>query len=479
MRKIIKRATHIAITEYLPNRIKSLEGRFSYIKNHIRIIVGMVFDAKSNELRLFGGTSLSAVKYAANYPPVEDDFDYDKPEKISTRLKLSPKNDLQSQMIQFLIAKGNYEYNYNHTQLSCNAETGSGKTFAAIAMMSYMKVKTIIIVNKINIKENWIKEMGKFTDMDSKRICELSTKIMIEILDDKFDTNKYHIFIVVHRTILNFAKEKGWDKLNILFKKIGIGLKIFDEAHREFTNTTYIECYTNTAKTLYLTATRKLSDPQANYIYQKLFVDIPKFDQTQLGYVDVKRHISMLAIFYNSNPSLDDMRDCKTQAGFSAVKHSLYQIEKDRHFFPMIKKIVDTFSINKNYRTLILVSRIIACDEIKSYLDNLYSDISIGVYHSEVSDEEKERVFFNDHIIISTNRSLGEAVTIPNLQLVLNCEAHNNYGDQASGRLRKYDDDKKYIYAEFIDEGFPSIRLQWKNRKKQYEKKFGKIISIK
>ena len=477
MRKIIKRATHIAVTEYLPSRIRSLESRFSYIRNHVKVVVGMIYDKDSNELRIFGGASLSLIKHASNSLAVEESYEYDKPKPISTRLKVFPRDKLQEEMIQFLIGKGNYESNYNHTQLSCNAETDSGKTFAAIAVISYMRVKTIIVVNKINIKENWINEIGKFTDTDKKRICELNTKTMIEILDDEFDTDKFHIFVVVHRTIQNFAKEKSWNSLGILFNKMGIGLKIFDEAHREFANTTYIECYTNTAKTLYLTATRKLSDPQANYIYQRLYVDIPKFDPGKLGYVDGKKHITMLAIFYNSDPSFDEVSACRTQSGFSAVKHSLYQIESDKYFFITLRKFVEKFAIEKNYRTLILVSRIVACDQIKEFLDRVF-DTTVGVYHSQVNDEEKERVFYNDHIIVSTNRSLGEAVTIPKLQFVLNCEAHNNYGDQASGRLRKFEGDNKYIYAEFIDEGFPSIRLQWKNRKRQYDQKFGKIISI-
>ena len=314
--------------------------------------------------------------------------------------------------------------------------------------------------------------------MDMKRVCELDTKTMTDILNDEFDTDRYHIFVVVHRSVQNFAKENGWSSLGLLFRKIGIGLKIFDEAHREFSNTTYIECYTNTAKTLYLTATRKLSDPQANYIYQRLFVDMPKFDQASLGYTDHKKHITMLAVFYNSNPSLTCMKECKTNAGFSAVKHSLYQIEVDNKFFSILSKLVNKFSVEKGFRTLILVSRIVACDVIKTYLKEIFPDVTVGVYNSKVSDEEKDRVFYNDHIIVSTNRSLGEAVTIPKLQFVLNCEAHNNYGDQASGRLRKFDENKKYIYAELIDEGFPSIRAQWKNRKKLYETKFGKIILI-
>ena len=85
----------------------------------------MIYDKDSNELRIFGGASLSLVKHASNYLPLEESYEYDKPKPISTRLKVFPRDKLQEEMIQFLIGKGNYEFNYNHTQLSCNAETDS------------------------------------------------------------------------------------------------------------------------------------------------------------------------------------------------------------------------------------------------------------------------------------------------------------------------------------------------------------------
>lgn len=479
MREIIKRATHIAITDYFPVRCPALESIFSYRKNFNNYTVGIDFNKKENELRIFGGVSIGLIKYAIGKDtPYREEFEFDKPNKISTRLQVTPRDQLQRDMIQFLINAGNWESNYNHTQISCNTETDSGKTFAAIAMISFMRVKTIIIVNRRNIKSIWLREIRKFTDMDEKRMLVLTHEIMNNIIDDKFDTDQYHIFIVVHRSLNQFANDRGWEKVGELFKKIGIGLKIFDEAHREFTNTTHIECNTNTQKTLYLTATLKLSDPSANRIFQNLFRDIPKFDQMKLGYTEHKKHINMIAYFYDSNPTNEHIKSCKFTSGFSAVQHSMYQITEDPYFFSILRDLVDKFTISKYYRTLILVSRIVACEEIKDHLQGSFPELSIGVYNSEINDKEKERVFENDHLIISTNRSLGEAVTIKNLQVVINCEAHVNYGDQASGRLRKFDKDATYIYCELIDKGFPSIRNQWKTRKRNYAEKFGKIIEI-
>ena len=383
-------------------------------------------------------------------------------------------------MIQFLIGGGVYQFNHNCSQLACNAETGEGKTFCAIAMMTYLRTKTIIIVNRVNIKDTWIEEFTKFTDIDHRRILALDTKTIGKILDGEFDPSPYNLFIVIHRTVANAAKLYGWKAIGELFIRCGIGLKIYDEAHKEFNSTCHIDAYTNTRKTIYLTATLKIAGRLANYIFQKVFTTIPKFDQRALGYTDSKKHITMIVQFYNSHPDIDDRTRCKTNHGFSAREHSLYQIERDNEFMQILLANVDKMVVRNGFRSLILVNRIIACKEVALHIKNAYPELKVGIYNSDVRDEEKHRVLEEDQVIVSTNQSLGMSKTIDNLQWVCNCEAFytDTTGDQASGRLRRLKGDKRCFYTELIDLGFPSIRNQWKARKKHYLEIFNEVIEI-
>lgn len=479
MNAIIKRLSHIAITDYEVGECPQLEQAFTYVEAFQSSKCGMLYDEQSKELRIFGGANLRFIQYITKLPIYENKR-CDEAKGSSVRLLNVPRSELQRAMVRFLVAKDEYSINANYSQLSCNAETGEGKTFCAIACIAYMRIRPIIILNRINIKDTWLEEITKFTDIDYARILELNSRNIKKILDGKIDPNKYDLFIAIHRTISNIGNEMGWYAITELFKICGIGLKIYDEAHREFTNTTYIDCYTNTMKTIYLTATLKVAGRWHNNIFQRVFNSIPKFNQKDLGYTDSKKHIIMIPQFYNSHPDIQDIASCKTIRGFSATAHSSYQVERDKDFFEILVDDISKMSIKKGFRTLILTAKITSCKAIADYLKDIFSNVKIGIYNSDISETEKARVLREDHIIVSTSKSLGESKTISELRTVINCEAFftDTIGDQASGRLRRLGDGKKCFYIELLDMGFKSIRRQWAARKKHYEEIFLQIYPI-
>ena len=476
MKAIIKRLSHIAITDYEPGECPELEQVFTYVEAFQSFKCGMLYDEKTRELRIFGGASIPHIRYITNLPVYVDNT-CDETKRVSVRLLNIPRNELQREMIKFLTANGDYANNANCSQLSCNAETGEGKTFCAIASITYIRYKPIIILNRINIKDTWLEEITKFTDFDHKRILELNSRNIKKILKGKLNPEKYDLFIAIHRTISNIGSELGWETVGELFKLCKIGLKIYDEAHREFTNTTYIDCYTNTLKTIYLTATLKVSGRWHNNIFQRVFISIPKFNQRDLGYNDSKKHIVMVPQFYNSHPDIQDIASCKTIRGFSATAHSSYQVERDKDFFEILVDDIRQMSINRNFRTLILTAKITSCKAIADYLKDIFRTVKIGVYNSDINETEKARVLREDHIIVSTSKSLGESKTISDLRVVINCEAFftDTIGDQASGRLRRLGPDTKCFYIELLDFGFKNIRRQWPARKRHYEDIFYSI----
>ena len=482
MKQIVLHPSHISITDYAMGDCKELENAYTYQENWRTYSVGLTYDEPTRELRLSGG-SPKHLRYMTEGLPIVPEYRHDPYEKISLRLQNFPRNQLQSTMIQFLIGAGEYSYNKNCTQLACNADTGEGKTFCAIAMMTYLGMKTIIILNRLVIEDIWVSEITKFTDIDERRILRLNTHNIHQILNDGLDPSEYDIFVCIHRTIGNLGRDYGWEMVHRLFLKLGIGLKLYDEAHREFANTTMVDCYTNTKKTVYLTATLKLSSPQANRIYQYIFRDIPKFDQHVLGYNDAKRHIVGIAFIYNSHPGIDAIKKCYNARMhyFNAKSHSMYQINDDTIFFELLESVLTKMTITNKFRTLILVSRILACDEIADFIQEHHKGLAVGTYNSSVAKDKKQEVLDTCDVIVSTNSSLGESVTIPKLQCVLNCEAHRNYGDQASGRLRKFKENPNTVcyYCEMVDIGFRSILSQWNSRKRHYAKIFRDVIEIK
>ena len=487
MDRLLKHQTHYSLTEYKKGECYELEVAFSVYVKFPRSgygkyePVGLIHDKESGTLYLPGGanpymiekiTGLKTIKLATH-----DDYDL-----ISIRPKATPFNDLQKEMVQWLIGEGKYVENKNHSQLACNAQTGQGKTYAAIMLMSYFKAKTIVIVNRENIRNIWVGEMLKFTDIDVKRIAVLKTDTIDAIIKGEFDTSQYVAFVVLHQTLRAYAKksEYGWRSISELFRKLKVGLKIYDEANQEFANTLHVDAYTNTFKTVYLTATMQRAGDQENKVFQRAFKTVPKFDPYALGYTDAKKHITMLVIKYNSHPPVSVVSEClKGGRGFNSKTYSDYQVYQDPRFFEILFELTEKFAVTNKFRTLILVSKINSCEIIAERLKETFPEKKIGIYNSSIHPTEKKRVVSECDIIVSITKSLGFAETIPYLKAVLNFEAFSfvGTGDQASGRLRFLYGDNCW-YVEIADLGFLSIRKQLNKRLRAYKGIYKDIIQL-
>ena len=482
MDNILKLPTHYVIPGYENGMYPELERAFSvWNKINFRFIpLGIIYNKNRRELYIPAGASPYFLRKVTGRD-IEIVYRHDPYDRISLRITKPPRNDLQKDMVKFLIGEGDYEYNKNCRQLSCNAETGEGKTYAAISTMTYMHCKAIVIVNRKEIKDNWMNEIVKFTDIDKTCMLDVTAPIMRKIIDGKFDTKKYYVFTIVHRTIQSIASTDGWEAVTKFFQKIRVGLKIFDEANMEFINTVHVDCYTDTFKTLYLTANMEKSGIEENKVFQRCFKEVPKFNQYELGYTESKKHIRMLSIVYNSQPTVQQIAACKSRMGFNGKVYSDYQVYDDSMFFEILHGVVQKFTIKNNMRTLILVSKINSTEIIAEELKKAYPDKVIGTYHSKILPDVKKIVRDNAEIIVATGQSLGFYATIKNLRCCINCEAFRfkATGNQASGRLRRLETGEECFYIELIDTGFRSIRDQYSERKRYYTKLFKEIIELK
>lgn len=482
MRRIIKYATYCEVEDYELGECPKLEGMLSkYNKLYYRReAVAMDYDEESSTLTIPAGMNLKYISYLLGRP-VDDNTITNTYDSVSIKLTGFPRSELQNDLIKFLIGLDQYQFNGNMTQLVGNAETGEGKTFCAIAAISFLSMKTIIIVNRKNIVKNWIDSIDTYTDLDRRRICELNTRMIEKIMDDPSIVKKYRVFVTTHRTIASNAAKYGWNWIRCLFANLRVGLKIYDEAHMEFHNMMMIDFHSNVRRTFYLTANMERSSYDENSIFQKCFKAVPRFDQVKLGYTDSKKHITMFVNRYNSHPSVQEISACKNVQGFNKNAYSDYQVTSDTQFFEILDQYVRRMTVEKGFRTLILVSKITSCEAVKEFFASIYPGLSIGVYNSSIDKHEKQRVLDEDQLIVSTSASLGFSETIANLRLVINCEAFRSKitGNQASGRLRRLGDDIMCYYVELVDTGFASIRAQFKERESRYKKQFKEIIYIK
>lgn len=487
--RIVKYRTHYCVYDYILGTNQKFENYLSSWVMYRRCRggyydpVGYFYDQNNHILKFSAGVRFWTVERYFGVPVIFDSA-HDPYDDIPIRSHGTPKDDIQGMMIRFLLGEEEYADNKNHSMLCCNAQTGQGKTFASIVMMAYYKCKTMIIVHTKELASSWVTELTKYTDLDEKRILVMDADTMEAIYDGDINPNDYYVFIALHQSINSFIKrfeENSWSVITELFLKLRIGLKVIDETNMMFRNIVMIDTHTNIFKNIYLTATMKRSDKSENKVFQRCFQDVPKFDPLKLGYNVGKKHIRMVAILYNSHPSIGEKMACKRNGMFDIKKFADYLVTKDPMFFEMLDGVVQKFAIKNNFRTLILCAKINSCEIIADWLKEVYPDKKIGVFNSSIDKKEKERVKEECDIIVSIIKSLGVGVNIPNLRAVINTEAFrfDGLGDQSSGRLRKWSEDTESWYVELINTGFDTIRSQFNERLELYKTLFKSINVLK
>lgn len=474
--------THTEITQYELGENPKLEQKLSkYDKIYYRFIpIGYLYDDKKKSLLIPSGVSINMVSSMTDRP-IEKEYDTDPYDKISVRLRTLPRSELQKESIAFMLGEGQYSNYKNYSQLVLNLDTGEGKTYIAIASICIKQLKTIIIIDNNTVRDQWVQSLLKYTDIDERSILHFTGSSTCESIINKPNKYKqYKVFITTHSTLKSYGDRYGWNKVHELFNNLKVGLKIYDEAHLNFSNIIRVDCYSNTKFTYYLTATLGRSDTSENFIYNTCFRSIPKYIQKERTEYKGKSYIIYLVYTYKSNPTIDDIANLKNKYGFNMMKYSEYQLLNDTKFFSNILTLTKALAVEKNLKTLILTSTINGVEDIADYLTNELTDKVIAKYHSKIDDESK-RIAKEADIIVSTMKSMGTGVDIPGLRAIINTESYKSkiITEQALGRLRKPEDGSTCIYCEIVDKAFTTIRTQQRAREKVLRDIVGKILYIK
>ncbi len=392
---------------------------------------------------------------------------------ISIKMKVPPRDDTQRNAIGFLIGEGDFQYSKKYSQLLLNLEPGAGKTYIAVAGISFLRMRAIIITHMDRIRSQWLDTFNKATDLSEKEICYIDgSKDIDELL--KNDNIKYKVFMINHNTILSYANKHGWDAITEFFKHIKVGIKIFDEAHLNFDNILKIDLNTNTKKTFYLTATFNRSDYNEDKLFSKCFNNVIRYGENEHS----RKHIIYVAIEYNSKPTVADELSVVNFKGFNKISYANY-LKGCQTFYDSLDYAVKYFAEKAEGKMLILSSKIDLCDDIKAFIENALPEKTVSVYHSKISAEDKIKALTCD-IICTTPKSAGTGVDIPGLRTVIMTEAYSSkvQAEQISGRLREYSPTAYTFYVELVDIGFSKVYDMYRRRQPVLKKKCVKMLKI-
>ena len=463
--KIVIKHTRIEIHDYDLGDAPRLEYMFS-IWDPVCFTArykGIEYDAENRILYLPRGMDINYLKLIFNCEPqVSTKPD---PYVIQDQLpiKYLTKDERQMKILKFILGMNEFQYTKTKSQISCNATTGSGKTFITVGAICYSGARAIIITSTLEWLEQWKARILEYTPLDEKQLYMVSGSGSILKLLNR-DPLQYRIFLISHATLKSYGDRHGWDKISEFFQYLQCSFKVYDEAHLYFDNMCKIDFHTNTKKTLYLTASPKRSSKEENEIYQMYFKNVPSislFDE------DKDPHVNYFAIHFNSHPSAFDIRKCKGRYGFDRNKYVAY-ITQRPNFMKLTSILIDMV-LNMNGKVLIFIGTNKGITEVRDYIVSEFPFLEpyIGIYTSVVTENKELQLKYK--IILSTTKSAGTASDISDLRVVINlAEPFKSevLAQQTLGRCRA--DNTTYI--DVVDTGFYFTKNYYKAKKGIFSK---------
>lgn len=469
--------TSIVIPNYNMGDNEYLEKRLSIWNEDYfrRENIGFDYNEKTKELVVPRGVDVNYLEKAFNLP-VDIEYKPDEYDVASFKLTGEPRDKLQVKSIGYLIGDGDFEYTKKYSQQILTLPPDGGKTYCVIAASSFLKMKYIVITHTNNVKQNWINSILKFTNTHEKFIYDIAGSYDIEKIMKSTNDLKYKIYTVNRATLNSYGKKNGWDAVEAFFKKIRVGIKVFDEAHLEFSSIMKIDLHSNTKKTFYLTATFERVNYKENTLFNFCFKNAVRYGH-DIKDMSKRRHIVYLIVYFKTHPDLDAQILIKGRKGFDRNAYIDYEMKQDK-FFGAMRYVLNYFK-DKEGKQLILLSKTDAVDEMSQFIRDEYSDKTVGVYHSKVDDKVKDKAKEAD-VICSTPKSMGTGTDIPGLRINIMTEpygAHTTF-IQISGRLREYSSSQYTFYVELVDRGFKKVVELCNKRQKFAKEKCVKILKV-
>lgn len=375
------------------------------------------------------------------------------PNRIQMKKGYEPRDRIQENAITFLTnslqdkpeeAKG--------PQLYLSLDTGMGKTFCAI--YSIIKLRLPVIIISFNLSEQWKEKIKEYTTARDDDICMIrGTDSVKKILTSN---KKYSFYIASVSTLRKFSDY--YKNFNLIFEKMGVALKIFDEAHNQYKANASIDVNSDIRFTFYLTATPGRSDYLDDRVYQNLFRYVPMHGVYTHTF---KNHYKIKYIKFNTFPKQIDRRKCSTSKGFNAnnyFKYILENEEKSLGMLGMIKYFADKILVPfPTHRVLVFVPSLEYMDFAYNFLTKNYQlSYSVGQYNSNVKNLKEREKMLDRNLIITTIAAASTGKDIPYLKGILSLTPFSSQiiCRQLLGRLRELQDGGDSYFFDFTDLGF-------------------------
>ena len=343
--------------------------------------------------------------------------------------------------------------------------TVTHNTFMTINVISKLKIKTIIIVNKISLMHQWHSELKRFIPGIEVGFIQGQKNIDVE---DK------HVVIAMLQSLARV------DYPDSLFNDIGV--TVVDEVHNTPSKGfSKVLGKLSSQYTIGLSATPKRSDG-CEYVFKYHIGEI--IYQSQVKRNGLKPILNMITI--NSSEYKEIMLQNKStgqsQIQFTSMLTDLIQMPKRNR---LILEIVKDLVVREGRKILVLSDRREHLKSLKCLLDDdLQSNFTYGLFLGQMKQSDLERSRASQ-VILATFSAFGEGVSEKDLDTLIlttpkkfighlknSVKNENGKLEQIVGRIFRKDHTEKHPMIIDLHDNFSIYKIQSTQRRTFYKGHF-------
>lgn len=353
-------------------------------------------------------------------------------------------------------------------------------TFCSGVGMCKYKTKTLIIMHRESLRNQWISSLYNMQGLSSKEVHEITTSEELYDIAHNQHGYDYDIYLMTHATFRAGLRRINniSDAMNIT-KNLGIGLKIIDEAHLEFRNTLMIDFVCNVKRNVYITATDGRSAKEENSIFRHVFANTLFYKPSGLLTNDMpKKWVEYYTVTLNTEckPNIYRYRVAGGR-GMNPASYGKWVIaydKKQRHFKCCRDLLKIVYKNDPHAKVLLFMPLIDLCSECAYFLtrslnydDTFDYDLDIRTINSQNSKADNERNKKAD-VIVTTIPSCGTGTDLPGITTIISCSPYVSgiTCSQVFGRIRYCG--KVCKYYDIVDESVLMDKIWLKSRRKKF-----------
>jgi superfamily II DNA or RNA helicase len=347
--------------------------------------------------------------------------------------------------------------------------TGLGKTITCLSVLSELKCKTLVIVNKVSLLKQWENEIKQFLPEAKVGIIQGTTT----------DIKDKDIVVGMLQTLANNKSEHTKDVFG------EFGCTVVDECHnvstKVFSNVLMKTC---SKYTIGLSATPQRGDG-CEYVFKWFLGDIA-FTQTaqRKGLPPYVYKVAMKSSEYKEISTVNKLTG-KNQVQYTSMLSDLVCMENRNK---VIVNLVEDMVKKEGRKILVLSDRREHAKTLKKLLESKTIDFSTGLFVGamKISDLEKAKAC---QVIFATYQAFGEGVSEKDLDTLflvtpkkfighLKSSTKNDNGklEQVVGRIFRKDHTEKHPVIVDFQDMFSVYQVHSRQRNAFYKQHFNNVL---